>query len=960
MDHMNYTVNEDSEEESALTLLFDTALENGETFCEMFERHGRNVGNFLHRETYIPVRSTTVGEMEQSDILGYQHDVDGLLIEWRTLEGISFEIPYLNIIPKGLVSVRPVYSLLKKHVDLRSFRPKALCVLRRCVGSQLCYSDGWETWVAFIPECDLNNDLSSVDFGLMAVKALTGLRLIFQRSMKEQIGQGTIDITLSKNNLNNLSYVRILPQEQGKVLSLLQSSLDSVDVAVQGMKKMVFSFRFGEKYPHDIVLPIRSYDCVVDVTVHVGLSIRASFSTDDVEAIEMSLFWSRVGLQEIVGRRGTLTTAFSFRECANFQSNIDGRAMDVAGVLRQVCTYPDQLRFVQLYADMPHRRPKVRFHPVSGAVCILDGVLKNRRGLDTDAESYLSEMSSNVEQVTGSRCRIEMVMSLPKNCTLVNPPSLLQMSRVSAMLEKHPLLVPFLHPSFSGILRSVGLSLVNELRYDYATCKGTGNSEAVWNAYQRELALEKLLWGHPFCISSRLFSVNLGPGLEFPSRSETDRMGFLTLSESTVCCTDEFSSPPVCIYSRSEIVQKQITRTFGFMDLVGGCNMVMGRRLVHVLLQELHEFGTVYERFESFLIGLKVRKGNDQCKTVGGASRQQVAKLIGCATKAKYPMVIGHLLQLLKKNGVDAVSVLEAGFRDLELQRFPAVRMSDEQRHVGLCWKWNYGLIVFTDLPEVEKCFETRASLIAPLIVRELENRKLCFGKGLGNVTFPWIRPCLEKLQDVKLSEEQLLIVLTFVSCLARLMDGAFVDYYRLGRLLGDLPKAVTQRDLQSRQIQSKFLLNGFNVYKVWRLHPSIPFKVLHPSKKNASNENTPTNKPGMKATIVAPVDDNDTVLIPSADEEETITDHTAALDTEVRHLPSNARRKWSPAELGIIAYITENHSSLSLRSKYELYQKECMRLGIPDRSLISLKRKLSRVKDREKSDLQTDALCKQ
>lgn len=72
-------------------------------------------------------------------------------------------------------------------------------------------------------------------------------------------------------------------------------------------------------------------------------------------------------------------------------------------------------------------------------------------------------------------------------------------------------------------------------------------------SYQTEQAIEKLLWGHSLCSISRICSINLGPGFEYPSQNETDSMGFLCLNPAFTCLESEDSLPP-CIYS-VEILQ---------------------------------------------------------------------------------------------------------------------------------------------------------------------------------------------------------------------------------------------------------------------------------------------------------------------------------------------------------------------------------------------------------------------
>lgn len=88
-----------------------------------------------------------------------------------------------------------------------------------------------------------------------------------------------------------------------------------------------------------------------------------------------------------------LSTCASFSDCANYQSNLDERAIDISMDLRKVRYQPEKLLFVQLYADIAHRRLKTRFHPVSG---IIGGGMVFHQltsaGFKKDAAHYISCM----------------------------------------------------------------------------------------------------------------------------------------------------------------------------------------------------------------------------------------------------------------------------------------------------------------------------------------------------------------------------------------------------------------------------------------------------------------------------------------------------------------------------------------------------------------------------------------
>lgn len=72
----------------------------------------------------------------------------------------------------------------------------------------------------------------------------------------------------------------------------------------------------------------------------------------------MHVMWSRSGLEEWVGDRGALFPALGMSETANFQSNLDGRRVDVCRELLEVL----------------HDGEESVKHPVNGVVTCCDMV----------------------------------------------------------------------------------------------------------------------------------------------------------------------------------------------------------------------------------------------------------------------------------------------------------------------------------------------------------------------------------------------------------------------------------------------------------------------------------------------------------------------------------------------------------------------------------------------------------
>ena len=160
-----------------------------------------------------------------------------------------------------------------------------------------------------------------------------------------------------------------------------------------------------------------------------------------------------------------------------------------------ICKYPHLLRFVQLYADVPHRDPKTRFHSVSG--CIAGGLAFAQASVDAfvcDAERYLSALNSNWILMCQSTCRIKFVIELHTVTDLIVPSDCISVYGLKRLLEEKPHLVLFPRSTMTCI-QQLGFWITKELAEIFSVYKKTGNLGAIWRAFQLELAEEKLLWG---------------------------------------------------------------------------------------------------------------------------------------------------------------------------------------------------------------------------------------------------------------------------------------------------------------------------------------------------------------------------------------------------------------------------------------------------------------------------------
>ena len=914
-------------------LLIQTSFENSINFEQVWESVD-NIDSFLHRDDYISVRGTSVEDPED---LNFEFDIDGVTILWKEIgSGLSLDYTHLDLASRGETDLKPIYPLLRKHIKLQEYTERGLDAFRHSVGCQLIYHGGWETWLGFMPRTNCDTGFSSQIIRRLVWSNISRLRIHFQKELKVLLETNRASETLAKNNIFNMKKLFVLPSDRRTILNAFQNALQTTDFVESTFYPIIFSFRFGEKCRGKIELPILDINSVEDICIHSGICVSSHFH---------DLFWCRSGVNEVIGERGRLTSAFSFFECVNFQSNLDKRLLDVSGLLRSVSLFPENLRFVQLYSDMPHRRPQTAYHPITGSVIMLEGILPlhSQQKLLRDANEYLSELKSNFYQVRNGNCRLEFVVCLPSVWTSICAEDLVNRDRLHEMFQNHAIIAPFSKICDLRVLdclREIGMHLHSKLKEIFETKKGTGDSWAVWQAYQYELAAEKLLWGHPFCGSSRIYAVNLGPGLDYPTRSLSDQMGFICLENCFSCCSSELSTPPLNIFASNPKIQTQVTLLFGISDLLNASAESIGKRIILCLLKDLHENGTVFMRFEDFMLSLKASTGNGQKRIVGGVTIRTLSNTFINAQKCKWPMVFKSLQRLFNNNS-KLENAMHQGIQTLKLGYFPAVRNYDSSRSEGLNWRYTYGYWVLSDIEDSGSNFERLAGSFHVQVLTQLEQRKLCHSSAYENNVFPWIRPCLEKIPEKKLTNEEILVVITYVTCICLLMNNRFIDYLNLSRLERALP--LPQRKLQVFEILSKFKLDCIKTVTVFRVHPSIPHNLDKKRKLVEQNQHE-------QSDCVQSASENEECRSSDKTETETIPkeDNNANDNIQIvqsRHIPTNKCRQmsWKPEETAILTTFI-GVTDKNLKQLYTEYQGLCRLNGIPDHPFDSFRKKMFRI----------------
>jgi hypothetical protein len=912
--------------------LFEVMEEN-EHFQNIYNRY-RSIKTFLTRDEIIYARSVTAEKVEQDVFLKYSSDVDGCVVELRSLNGFNVPVRHLTILPNGVNSVRGIYSILRKHIKLSLYSRAQLANFRNSVGIQLFYEYGWECWLGIIPsQGKPGHEMVKENLKSFCFRYFQEIKGKFQRKLNEFCVRGTASRTLMKNDINNIEKMFVLPDDSKCILGILQNSIDECDIHGD-FQAVLFCFRFGEKMSGGVSLRQFQRSEISRCTVHCAIDI----SSDDME-----LFWSRDGIQSVVGVRGVLSTCASFSDCANYQSNLDGRAMDISSELRKICYHSDKLLFIQLYADIAHRRPKTRFHPVSGIIA--GGMVFHKltsAGFKKDAANYISSMKANFQLMRKSTCRLECVTELTELKDVVFATDCLNIDQVIEVLEKKPLLVPF-PAGMMTCVKVVGLALVMELSRLLEEFSCTGNIGATWQAFQLELALEKMLWGQPLCFRSKALSVNLGPGQLTAGRSRTDDLGFLALDRWTACMANEDSVPPCSIWTFSDAMAGKIRRSAGIHDIMQSSSFVLGRRLLNTLIEDCFEIGKlgVFIRFEDFKEEL-FRPKVTRLKVNGAVTVNQLAFILSGKRRLPIAMAYGNIYHMLEKSKIDIQSVLKDGLVELGLCHFPAVKTCDTHRNAILNWSSQCGVWKIVGRKESGSEWRSSAEVLSMLVVAELEKRRIVYAskfKKLNNIRLPWIEECCRKMSREKLSDEDLLRELTFISCVALLMNGWFVLYEGIEEVIKEMP--LNQYRLRDLEILSKFLLSDMNKYKLFRLHHSIPFKVTIEESKDESNQCQEREECDESANVETELCSNQ---IP---DDEVIVENQDISYRPPTCLPVGVKiyTRWTPEELEYLhEVLSVNGQNVPISSLYESFKQKCMDNGVSFRTFKAFKHKLSRL----------------
>lgn len=927
--------------------LITCGRENTESFVNEFIDHNRLPEAFLHRESTVRIRDCLIGTVAQDLWLNFELDIDGIVATFRTFSTIRTPFSYTTLLLRKQASLTAMYPILKKHVGLHQYNATAIQYLKWSKGFQMFEGSGFQFHFALLPT------MGNVNFVKYNRNGIENTQYEFYEKFRKQVSSVISNLdqnnlsrnTFKKNTIFDIRRLHVLPDDREFVLQVLDTALLNLNPVI-GFEPIIIACKFGDR-DHSKELPLEAFDTSnAKVSVHIALTISSPI-------LNQNLFWSRFGIQEMVGNRGTLLTALSISSCANYQSNLDGRLIDISAELRKIIYHSEELRFIQFYADTPHLS-STAIHPVFGAIAscgILNG--KVQQALETRAKEYISLAFENTLKLNRVGARLEVVCISGFNRSSIQATDFLCIENIKNIIARYPLIVPFneccsqTNCKFIDTLRSIPQHICYTLNNLFDRYNRKGGFLSVWKAYQYEAANEIFWKGRPNAAVDNTFNINLGPGGSFPSRCATWRRGLLALEDTTVCALDDKSLPPLFFWSISDIDRNRIRRICNFIEFIGGGEKVTGSRAILILLQDiLHDPQNRPRCGRSLLSDLKSRTAPVWGRLTGTISLDILCDRISKKEAYKHPYVFGRVLEMLENEyNPNVKRVLKAGFLEQKLLYFPDLRTFDQNRHSRIYWIGNGILKVTREEITLTNVYE-QAQQQSYAVIIFLEENMLVYKSKFDEVVkdkdnqfvFPWMCDVIEKISEQTFDEDAILSVLSYITCIGLLQNGWFVHYHNIEllhkRLISNIPNFIER--LQGCTVLSFFSLPTVKNVRLRRLHESLNFS-LHERKTEYNLEiyqhETIAEPEGNESDETHAVDPIIPNIIP-----ETIT------VVQRKHLSSGLKSRWSSVEMNILDTVYRLECQTT-KVAYAEYLRLCNVHGVADRSFEAFKKKYARLK---------------
>ena len=899
--------------------LFDVGVVNTENLLDAYQQYDA-VSDFLHADLLIGLHATTLSHPQQ--LLSFSFDVDGLVVEFNKVQALQGLLHYLFLPKFNSQILSPHYVYLKKHMDLSKYTSNGLTALKNCVGYQIANVDGgYHLLMTAVPSSTTDPDtrlLKKQLYSTHAVELLNSVTDDFKRLLRGLSARDKSRPTLQKQGTSNTARFNVLWQDLPFIMSLLDKAVEEAN-SCRFLQVMLTLNQFGQKAPNTLELTD-----IVDVTDVKAVSVHLAVKFVAIDYDQHILF-SRYGLQDLVGARGKLFSVLGMHEATNFQTNLDHLPIDVAKPLLAVLSKHGKLNFLQLYVDSPHCHLQMPFkHPVSGAIvtCGLSHP-NSQMAMLSRASTYLRHMTDLKERLVAQLgCRIEQVLRFQGDVPLcVDPSAHFDLEGLHALLRQRAMLVPFKDTtSGQGLLSTLdGVlgSLIDTLASAYSSSEGVGRFDESWKAFQCELALEEMFYGHPLSSEDFFLSASLGTSTVM-DRSLTHQRGFIGLAPHSSASSEE-TPPPLHHWTRDELQKLRIERLWPLCQTLDAGPAVIGVALIRVLL------GDLYRRNANIPMS-PFSSDSPPGKLVGAMTLEILTNDLETKNSFPVPNTFHRARQLVQKAGKSVKDCLLQGFIAEKLHFFPAFKFRDIRGGKKIWWNFKDFLHVHLG---AEKPFPMSELATRTLqVCTEMERRSLAYSRSLEKYRdhgMPWMAKTLQRLPPT-LKGTFLVNVLTFISSVGMLQNNDYVDFNHLKDLLQAIGlQGMAQDKLQKLQILGKFTIE--KVYRpiIWKLHHDIPVRVQQ-------------NTPCLLSLRPPPKQEEGEVLQPEEDVQavEDQDDIRPPVRSQAMCLPANSSKLWTQDECAMVNL----DKCKTSKQAYTAYVKRCVELKVPSRTFNAFRQK--------------------
>ena len=901
-----------------------------------------NASNILGRNTPVRLRDCPINRAEQALWTSKSFDVDGIVVTMKHFKDFKGEYSYFQFLPQKARSLIPVFPILKKHLKLETYNANQLQNLKWSVSVKLLTSTQFDFHMALLPIPDFQSTLETRN-------QIQKVQYTYYDNFRKELSDVIVSLplkqltrpTFKKNYLLDIRKMYILPDDVEYFNEILDKTVLNTSTP-DGFEVVLICFTFGRRDSKPVPLHMFSLDNTL-ISVHVACTMASSI-------IETNLFWSRSGLLEIIGRRGTMSGALSLRDCANYQSNLDGRNPDIPIKVRRLCQNPENMTFVQFYADTPHLM-NGSIHPVYKSV-VSGGLMSQTLNTANrqSANDYINAIRENTMKMGTVSSRVEIVSYVTERSNLLFPWQLFNEDHLRELLSQYPLLTLIKEmseksKSFVQIIRSVGSFLTEELKSKLASNGDKGGFFSAWRTFQLECANEIFWKGRLNSSKSGLYSVNLGPGQQKPNRSLTWENGFLCLDDCTSCALDEMSAPPlfgVVTHDMGQVMRMK--RFLNFSDFLHATDSQLGMRSLLLLLRDIQEDPkTIVTTDRSFLASLKEAVCPRWAVVSGRINVTTLCTHLAIGDGFKEPYTFQRGLALINEIGRDVHTVLRLGVQGLKLKFFPDCRTTDKSRHKRFVWNSNYLLKIIEE--DDEKLDEDYVALTLEIIhymeINDLvhSSKFNAFKDEMGSLVFPWIPEIASRLVSSNFSRHFVIKVATYISCFGLLQNHWFVNFRKLHALHTSIQAECNnvQQLLKRKKILSEHTLSSVITFKAHRLHESIPSAFPEPCKIQDEDE-------------ILPIDEQTTELLDEPHEPFVGISIDCSSELEIVHYTDRRGRhagftgRWSPQEIECLHTVIQ-HNLQGVQEAYHYYQSLCAEKNIPDRTFVAFNAKYFRLK---------------